>query len=229
MAKMLTSIAVENIRPKAHRIEVRDGGCRCLYLIVQPTGRKSWAVRYRRPDRKNVKLTLGSASEGGLTLAAARKAATDALHELEQGRDPTALKFEAAMAEKASVNRAPDTELSGLKQRVALEALTFLSNDVEPACYLYRHYHPSGDLLYVGISLEPLRRQDTHTKTARWRNMIYCIVIEPFATREDSHAAERLAIRTEFPKFNLAHNGHRHPIQELTRREREGMHRREAS
>ena len=107
---------------------------------------------------------------------------------------------------------------STLEQRITDKAMRFLEQNLEPACYLYRHYHPSGDLLYVGISLEPLRRQKTHTKTARWRNMICRIVIEPFATREAALTAEQYAIRTEFPKFNATHNGQRHPIQELARR-----------
>ena len=66
---------------------------------------KSWAVRYRYDGRPK-KLTLDRA----LTLAAARKAATDALHELAQGRDPAAQKFEArASAEKDRAARAADT------------------------------------------------------------------------------------------------------------------------
>ena len=47
--------------------------------------------------------------------------------------------------------------------------------------------------------------------------MISRIVIEPFATREEALAAEQFAIRTEFPKFNTIHNGHRHPIQEIAK------------
>ena len=80
------------------RQEIPDAGCRGLYLVVQPSGLKSWAVRYRY-DGQPKKLTLDRA----LTLAAARKAATDALHELAQGRDPAALKFEA----KASAEKPP--------------------------------------------------------------------------------------------------------------------------
>ena len=34
-------------------------------------------------------------------------------------------------------------------------------------------------------------------------------------------AAEKVAIRTEFPKFNSMHNGRRHPFQELRRHARE--------
>src|SRR5260370_20107781 len=105
MAKLTTKL-IENIKPAAVRREIPDSGCRGLYLIVQAvTGAKSWAVRYRFGG-KTRKLTL----DGGLTLAEARKAATAALHELERGNDPAALKFDAqAKAEKAAAERAADT------------------------------------------------------------------------------------------------------------------------
>src|SRR5262245_16450190 len=105
MAKALTAISVEKLKPLAQTREVPDGGCRGLYLLVHPTGRKSWAVRYRFQGRTR-KLTLGS----GLTLAEARTAATKALHELDRGNDPAALKFDAqAKAEEAAADRARDT------------------------------------------------------------------------------------------------------------------------
>jgi integrase len=101
----LTTVSVENAKPAARRREIPDSGCRGLYLIVQPTGRKAWAVRYRFEGTTR-KLTL----DAGLTLAAARQAATAALRELEQGRDPAALKFDAeAAAKKAAAERAGDT------------------------------------------------------------------------------------------------------------------------
>ena len=104
-----------------------------------------------------------------------------------------------------------------LEQYVMRKALDFLKRDDEPECYLYRHYHPNGDLLYVGVSLEPLRRQDRHLKEADWRSMICRILIEPFETREEALAAEELAIRTEFPKFNSRHNERYHPLEEFAR------------
>jgi integrase len=104
MAKLTTKF-VENVKRPDSRREIPDSGCRGLYLIVQPTGRKAWAVRYRF-EGKTRKLTLDS----GLTLAEARKAATDALHKLERGDDPAALKFDAqAKAEKAAADRKRDT------------------------------------------------------------------------------------------------------------------------
>jgi integrase len=101
----LTAKALENLKPASHRREIPDSGCRNLYAIIQPTGRRAWAVRYRF-EGKTRKLTL----DAGLSLAEARKAATEALHELERGNDPAALKFEAqAAAETAAADRKRDT------------------------------------------------------------------------------------------------------------------------
>ena len=47
MAKALTQLAVKAAKPAHNRVESPDGGCTGLYLIVQPSGVKSWALRYR--------------------------------------------------------------------------------------------------------------------------------------------------------------------------------------
>jgi integrase len=95
-AKLLTARTVETAKPKrndageALRAEYPDAACPGLYLIVQPSGARSWALRYRRPGGESAKLTLGDAGRGGLSLAAARHAAAAARHRLEQGIDPAA-------------------------------------------------------------------------------------------------------------------------------------------
>jgi integrase len=89
VAKPLTRIAVEAAKPHRARVEIADGGCAGLYLIVQPSGVKSWAWRYRFAGISR-KLTLGRVD--ALSLAAARTAALDARHRLEQGLDPAAEK-----------------------------------------------------------------------------------------------------------------------------------------
>ena len=58
-----------------------------LYLVVEPTGTKSWAHRYRYHGTSK-KRTLGSAADGGLSLAAARHAVAAARHRLGRGADP---------------------------------------------------------------------------------------------------------------------------------------------
>ena len=87
MAKKLTDVAIRNFKPGAARREIPDGGCAGLYVILQPSGHRSYAVRYR-VGGKSRKLSLS----GGLSLAAARKAASDALLAVAQGKDPAAAK-----------------------------------------------------------------------------------------------------------------------------------------
>jgi integrase len=107
MPKRLTTIAVENIRPRATSYEVKDASSP-LRLAVRPSGAKSWILRYRRPppDGRTAKLT----HERFVPLAEARKWAAGAMAELAQGRDPGVLKATAKAAEKQAVaERAADT------------------------------------------------------------------------------------------------------------------------
>jgi integrase len=82
----LTDLSIKNLKPGTARREIPDPGCAGLYLIVQPSGHKSFAVRFRFQGKPK-KLSLGA-----IPLATARKAATAALHEAKEGRDPTATK-----------------------------------------------------------------------------------------------------------------------------------------
>jgi integrase len=92
----LTDIAIRNLKPADVRREIPDPGCAGLYVVVQPSGKKSFAVRYR--FGKPRKLTL----PGGITLKAARKLAGDALYEVEQGRDPAETKKETRAKARAT-------------------------------------------------------------------------------------------------------------------------------
>jgi integrase len=92
MGKKLTATAVEKMKPGEARREVPDGQIPGLYLIVQPSGAKSWAVRYRSGGVSR-KLTLGKFPKLGLT--AARRAAQSATLAVSEGRDPADEKREA--------------------------------------------------------------------------------------------------------------------------------------
>ena len=97
MAKDLTAIALDKMRPASSRREVPDGKVRGLYHVVQPSGARSWAFRYRaKDDGKPRKLTLGSYP--GTTLEAARRAAVVAMQAVAGGSDPA--------AEKSTVRKA---------------------------------------------------------------------------------------------------------------------------
>ena len=86
MAKGLTVAAVEKVKADSQaRREIPDGYLAGLYLIVQPTGAKSWAVRYRRGKRSR-KHTLGPYP--ALGLQEAREQARKALLRVQAGGDP---------------------------------------------------------------------------------------------------------------------------------------------
>jgi integrase len=102
LAKPLTAIAVKSFRPSKVRREIPDGGCRGLYLVIQISGQRSWALRFRRPNGKPAKLTLGPLDLSGkeapaeptighpLTLASARALAAEIGRQRVRGRDVVA-------------------------------------------------------------------------------------------------------------------------------------------
>ena len=92
MAKALTSRTVQSVKTTDERREIPDGLLRGLYLIVQPSGARSWAVRYRH-NGSTRKHTLGNYP--ALDLAQAREAGAKALRTVAEGRDPGAEKQEA--------------------------------------------------------------------------------------------------------------------------------------
>jgi integrase len=63
----LTPAAVLKLKPHDTRREIPDNGSG-LYLIVQPSGAKSWAMRFRSPHGRQQKLTLGPLDLSGRKL-----------------------------------------------------------------------------------------------------------------------------------------------------------------
>ena len=58
---ILTAASVKKYHASAKRREIPDARASGLYLLIQakPSGAKSWALRFRRPDGRPAKLTLG--------------------------------------------------------------------------------------------------------------------------------------------------------------------------
>ena len=123
MAKALTTKWVEALKPTQTRREIPDPALTGLYLVVQPSGAKSWAVRYRYAGKPK-KLTLGKWPIMGV--ADARAAASEAIEAVERGDDPSAAKksakaarIEAQLSErdkiKTLIEQYAKRHLSGLK------------------------------------------------------------------------------------------------------------------
>jgi integrase len=104
--EILTARSVEAWKPGDKRVEVADAKAAGLYLVVAPSGAKSWACRYRFAGRP-AKLTLGSYPTVGL--ADARRLARDALLEVASGRDPSEAKRQAKAEKPPEPQREPDT------------------------------------------------------------------------------------------------------------------------
>jgi integrase len=115
---MLTTAAVKAAKAGPSRREIADAQCRGLHLVIQPSGGKSWAFRYRFAGRPK-KHTLGPvylgtdeieqpALDQANTLAGARKLAGDAALQVARGIDPARAKVrDRALARQ----RAENTEL----------------------------------------------------------------------------------------------------------------------
>jgi integrase len=97
----LSAQTVDKFSPTDRRQEVPDDLCTGLYLIVQPTGKKSWQVRYRHGGTHR-RMTLGAYPV--LSLADARAKARTTLAGASEGRDPSA-EVKAAKAPKVADDR----------------------------------------------------------------------------------------------------------------------------
>lgn len=101
MSKTFTALGIDKIKPTSTRSEIADADTKGLYLVVQPSGVKSFAVRYRHKGQ-TVKYTLGRFPK--LTLSEARQAAIEVMSLVERGIDPKDVKttperFEIAFQE----------------------------------------------------------------------------------------------------------------------------------
>lgn len=100
MPKPLTAMAAAKLKPSHKRYETRDS-TPGLALVVHPSGSKAWVLRFRRPDGRTAKMTLGRFDSncelkgdpvigGLLTVAAARQLAAEVHRSRALGRDPIA-------------------------------------------------------------------------------------------------------------------------------------------
>lgn len=98
MAKAITGAALTKLKADPEkRLEIPDGVVTGLYFVIQPTGRKSWAVRYRHYGKPR-KMMLGNylagddAKKAGAELVRIRGEAAAILERVRQGDDPGAEK-----------------------------------------------------------------------------------------------------------------------------------------
>lgn len=109
---MLTDVSIKKLALPDKRKEVPDGRITGLYLVLQSSGVKSWAVRYRA-DGHPRKLTLGVYP--AVDLATARKRAQEALGDVAGGKDPAAVK-QASRATARAEREADDKRVAHIAE-----------------------------------------------------------------------------------------------------------------
>lgn len=72
--------------------------------------------------------------------------------------------------------------------------------------YLYRLYTAGrNDLLYVGISRNFANRLTQHRNDKKWWPEVGAVDVECFPSEREAAIAERAAIQSESPRYNVAH------------------------
>lgn len=148
MPAPLTARSVENAKPDpGRRLELPDGALPGFYLVIQPSGAKSWAVRYR-VGGKPKKFTLGPYPR--LTLGEAREQARTALRLSSEGQDPSALRTAADREAEAST-----------KLRFGYVAAEFIERYAKPRNRTW----PETERLLTKADLAPWQNRDLRTIT----------------------------------------------------------------
>src|SRR5262245_59561143 len=136
MAQHLTDAVVRRLpTPERGKIIRLDDSVVGFGVRVTANGARSYVLRYTsRTTGKERTFTIGEATVW--RCAGARAKAKELLREVEDGGDPF-----GDLADEWAVS---------LHERIARKFASFVEQGIEPQGYLYRHYGPDGDLLYVG-------------------------------------------------------------------------------
>lgn len=67
---------------------------------------------------------------------------------------------------------------------------------------LYRHFDAEGNLLYVGVSLNTVRRLSEHMGKSSWASKIVKTTVKRYKSRDGALAAEKIAVMAELPMYN---------------------------
>jgi len=127
---------VETIKPDPNqRLELPDPALSGLYLVVQPSGAKSWALRYRYAGKPK-KLTLGRWPVMGL--ADARAAASNAIEAVDYGNDPSAAK-KATKAARLETQLSERDKIKTLVEKFGARHLSTLKSGETVKRELNRH------------------------------------------------------------------------------------------
>ena len=132
-------------------------------------------------------------------------------HRARGGKGPVVVErphYEAVKTGNFVVSPVPFVDTSNIKPSTRGPAKPI---DWDAKTALYRHFDKGGKLLYVGIAVDPEKREYSHRREAPWAHRIDRIEVEWFNTRHKAVEAERAAIAAEKPRFNVLHQRKEQP------------------
>jgi len=203
MAKFQTDAAVRKYRGGPKRREIRDEACPGLYLVVQPSGKKSWALRFRRPDGRPAKLTLGDFNPSKettadpvlgapLTLVAARAVAAEQLRQRKAGIDVASRHVAEKRRQKHAAAAAAANTFPAL-------AMRFIHEHAKPKT---RRWKDTARLLGLAYPEEGEPTEIKGGLSARWHDRELNAI-----TADDIHDIVDEARRTGIPGLERRRNG----------------------
>lgn len=124
--------------------------------------------------------------------------------ELRQVQRKASSKDAAVSALRAAIAARPGFSVKTIPARPQFSTRRLVSSERMRPHVLYRFFDADDQLLYVGISLQGLRRMSTHQATKPWWPTVVRTSLEHFPDRESAREAERVAIAEEGPLYNIA-------------------------
>jgi integrase len=181
MATKLTNAAVRKFKPGKQRREILDALCKGLYVVIEPSGYKSWAMRFRRPSGVFAKLHLGPVDFSGkepkdapvrgapLTLSGARALAAEVHRQRQRDRErDVAADYVAERRRQRAVSAANLKNIFGAAARDFVEQ--YAANKIRrwPEIARLLGLDPDNDLAIINNGLaarwanKPLAQIDGH-------------------------------------------------------------------
>ena len=145
--------SIEAVKASDKRQEYPDHLIKGLRLIVQPSGIKSFQLRYKFAG-KSKRLTLGR-WDRGLSLAAARDKAREELRKLEYGYDPL---HEKQQVTAANIDRTTNSTIGAAMQRYEVEKLDKLRSGDNAKSFLREFKAEYSNLELANFSKDMFRK-----------------------------------------------------------------------
>lgn len=123
---------------------------------------------------------------------------------VRQVRRKRASKDAAVDALRSAIAERPGFSEQAIPRRPFVSPHRLVSSDRAKPHVLYRFFDADGVLLYVGISLHGIQRMSNHQTTQPWWSSVSRTSLEHFPDRESAREAERAAIASEGPRYNIA-------------------------